>query len=106
MSDFQVQFDGPSGDSSDRAGRLVLSGDLSIRNAQLLHQQILDAKEKCSELHIVLEHVTSLDLALLQILFALKRDTERGVHLTIDDQNSDVSKWFATSGLTSLVQPA
>lgn len=106
MSDFQVRFESASGDGTDRAGRLVLSGDLSIRNAQLLYQQILDAKEKCSSLHVVLEQATSTDLALLQILFALKRDADPGMQLTIDELDSGVSKWLTTSGLTSLVQPA
>lgn len=104
--DFLVRIDATSCDESNGAGRLTLSGDLSIRNAQSIYQQILDAKEKCSTLHIVLEQVTSIDLALLQILFALKRDLNNGVQLTIVDQDSATTNWFAMSGLTSLIQSA
>ena len=106
MSNFQLCLDGAKTTVGDGTGRLVLSGDLSIRNAQMLYQQILDAKEKCSALHIVLEQVTSVDLALLQILFALRRDVGGGIQLTVDEHDSSVTKWFATSGLTSLIQSA
>lgn len=104
--DFQARVDGPNSEEPSGAGRLTLSGDLSIRNAQAIYQQILDVKEKCSTLHIVLEHVTSIDLALLQILFVLKRDTSNGMRLTIDDTDKATTSWFATSGLMSLIQSA
>ena len=104
--DFQARVDGTKSEELNGAGRLTLSGDLSIRNAQSIYQQVLDAKEKCSPLHIVLEQVTSIDLALLQILFALKRDNGNGMQLTIDARDSKTTNWFATSGLLSLIQSA
>ncbi len=101
MSDFQVRLE-PS--DSDPSGRLILTGDLSIRNAQAIHQQILDAREKTPSLQILLENVTSADLALFQILFSLQRDGASSVQLVVSEHDTVVRRWLAASGLTSLIQ--
>jgi len=101
MSDFQVRLE-PANDNA--FGRLVLTGDLSIRNAQAIHQQILDARERVSSLEIALEDVTSVDLALFQILFSLQRDDSSTVHFTVGEKDTLIKRWLATSGLTSLIQ--
>lgn len=101
MSDFQVRLE-PS--NNNASGRLVLTGDLSIRNAQAIHQQILDARERVSSLEIALEDVTSVDLALFQILFSLQRDGSSCVHFSVSENDTVIKRWLATSGLTSLIQ--
>ncbi len=101
MSDFQVRLE-PS--NNNASGQLVLTGDLSIRNAQAIHQQILDARERVSSLEIALKDVTSVDLALFQILLSLQRYGSSSVHFSVGENDTVVKRWLATSGLTSLMQ--
>lgn len=83
---------------------MVLTGDLSIRNAQSLYQRILDAREKTGSLKIMFEDVTSVDLALFQILFSLQRESANRVQIFVSEHDVVMRKWLTTSGLTSLIQ--
>lgn len=102
MSDFHVRLERSDGNAS---GQLVLAGDLSIRNAQALYQQILDAREKAPVLQVMFEEVTSVDLALFQILFALQREKANSVQFFVSEHDTVMRKWLKMSGLTSLIQP-
>jgi anti-anti-sigma regulatory factor len=58
---------------------LTLQGELSMRNATAVRQALMAALAEHLDLHIVLSEVASLDLSVLQLLFAARQTPGRQV---------------------------
>jgi anti-anti-sigma factor len=54
-------------------GLLTLQGELSMRNATAVRQALSAALAEHTDVHIVLSEVASLDLSVLQLLYAAKQ---------------------------------
>lgn len=63
-------------------GTLTLQGELSMRNATAVRQALIAALAQHIDLHIVLSEVASLDLSVLQLLFAAKQ--RPGYRVTVE----------------------
>lgn len=60
----------PSGSGTTR---VLLEGQLIIRNAAEIREQLIAAIKNYENLELVLENVTRIDLSVLQLLVALKK---------------------------------
>lgn len=64
------------------AGQITFEGDLSIQNAQLIKDKILEALETYENLKVVVQNMNDIDLSVFQILYAFKKSSERDNKLT------------------------
>lgn len=62
---------------SDSIRRLSLEENLTIYNAALMKDQLLEALQTCDELELDLSHVAEIDSAGFQLLVMIKRESVR-----------------------------
>lgn len=93
-------------DEKESLGTLVISGSITIQNAQDLHQALMDATAKANRLVLNLEGVDRMDLAALQLLCSAHRGiVDKGKTLTLAGNLSETVKQTITeSGFVGCVK--
>lgn len=88
------------------AGQIIFEGDLSIQNAQLIKDKILDALETYENLKVVVQNMSDMDLSVFQILYAFKKSSEKNNKLTLFEFNipETTKSIIKNSGIYELFQ--
>ena len=95
MSDFSCVVE----EASDSTRALVrLSGDLQVSHAFALHQKLAGLVEKYSHLDIVLNEVTAFDVSAMQILLAVRKESDTKVTIKLEDGCDSVNHWLKVAG--------
>jgi anti-anti-sigma regulatory factor len=81
---------------SEDGGQLHLQGDLTVDRAVEIKQALIDAMGNASRLHIVLDHITAIDLSALQLICAAHRSAVAAdKHLTMEGHRAEVIETMA-----------
>lgn len=81
--------------SGSAEAQLFLEGQLVIRNASLLKQELLTALSNSQNLELILKNITKVDMAFIQLIIALQK--------TAAKDNKSVSVKMEPSGFVSSV---
>lgn len=76
-----------------------LEGDATVAGIEPLHQRLTEALESSSKVLVNVSHVSTMDLAGIQLLYAAKREAEaRGVALHLTGTVSDAVREAMEAG--------
>ena len=77
---------------------IIVQGDLVVRNISSLKSRLSQTLSDYSSLKIVVKNVDRMDIAFIQLLFAVKKS--KGERVCFEFEESEyLSNWFALSGI-------
>ena len=86
----------------DKGVKVNIEGELSLVTINEIHQKLKEINEKYSELEIVIDKVSKIDLAFLQVLYALKESCAKFTFtMNLDDDSNDL---INNSGILSILK--
>lgn len=89
------------------AVKVVIEGDLSIRNAQNLKEPLEAAFNKYDLFEVELQNITALDITSIQLMYSLKkavRAKSKTMNLTLN-VSEEIQNVLEYSGLTKILHP-
>ena len=81
--------------------KVMLQGDLSIRNASAIKAALLEGVAKQKAIQVELLEVTALDLSLVQLLHAVRQENLQST-VTVKDLESSIVELIKRAGLESV----
>lgn len=88
-------------DTAEGEGQLCISGNLTLRNATVLKQALIEAQEKSKHLSVLIAEVNSLDVSVIQIILAARnRNPDVKWTITVPD---DIQNLLVRADLVQLV---
>ncbi len=88
--------------SGDNSAKVNIEGELSLITINEIHKKLIEINEKYSELEVVIEKVTKIDLAFLQVLYALKESCAKFTYTM--DLAEDSNDLINNSGINSILK--
>ena len=84
---------------------LTASGDLSIKYAAQIKINFLQCTEEKRDLHLMLEHITLIDIPAIQLIYGLKKSIEKGNgKFTLSlPANADLRTLIEKTGINKIV---
>jgi len=90
--------------ASKKGNTLLLSGDLTIANADYIKQELMKALEKYTVIKLEIDEVERLDLSVLQLIYAFRRaalSSGKEIHVKVNLPD-DVEQMVRLSGLEKM----
>jgi ABC-type transporter Mla MlaB component len=90
--------------ASKKGNTFLLTGDLTIANANYIKQELMKALEKYAVIKLEIDEVERLDLSVLQLIYAFRRaalSSDKEIHVSIN-LPEDVEQMVRLSGLEKM----
>ncbi|MBO9703130.1 MAG: STAS domain-containing protein [Sporocytophaga sp.] len=99
MKNFNIQIN-----EKKNHTEVLLTGNLTINNSEVIHKKILSVIEKSKKITIHLDDIDNIDLTIIQLLYSAKRTIlKEGKELsTITNLPADLSLLLEKNGLKNI----
>ena len=88
--------------SGESSAKVDVEGELSLVTINDIHKKFIEINEKYSELEVTVDNVSKIDLAFLQVLYALKKSCAK---FTLEmNLAEDSAELIENSGFNSILK--